>query len=152
MLDMLYINDKTKRLVHFTLEGKSFNELYLEINNRDIVIQEIGKYFESIIERFGQTVDVPHKLLSILKDEELDDLLLKLHTDQKHLFTENFFAIIPPHMIRDFTDTETLRVYSSLGVNRHAVLIKSDDEKTTHLTATDFDEFKERFVLLREEK
>jgi len=147
-MEMLYINDQTKSLIHFTLEGKNFIDLYMEINNHKTVIKKIGEYFESIIMEFGQTVDIPEQLLGALKEEDLDDLLVKLHTDTQHLFTENFFAIIPPHMMRDFTDTETLRIYRSLGVNRYAVLIKSEDKKTTHLAAADFDEFKERFVLM----
>ena len=150
MLDMIYINDKTKSLVHFTLEGKSFVDLYIEINDRKAVIKKIDEYFESIIMEFGQTLDIPEKLLGALKKEDLDDLLLKLHTDPEYLFTENFFAIIPPHMMRDFTDTETLMIYRSLGVNQYAILIKSEDEKTTHLAAADFDEFRERFVLMVE--
>lgn len=148
MFDMLYINDKTKSLVHFTIESKSFNELYLEINDREIVVQEIGRQFESIISQFGLTLEVPAELLDGLKDEDLDDLLINLHSDPKHLFTENFFAVIPPNMMRDVTDTKTLRCYSSLGVNRYGVLIKSIDEKRVHLAAADFEEFRERFVLM----
>ena len=147
MFDMIYINDKTKSLVHFTLEGKSFIDLYIEINDQKTVIQEIGKHFEAIIMEFGRTVDIPEKLLGALKEQDLDDLLLKLHTCPEYLFTENFFAIIPPHMMRDFSDTETLRVYRSLGVNKYAVLIKSEGAKT-HLAAADFEEFRERFELL----
>ena len=150
MLDMIYINDKTKSLVHFTLEGKSFVDLYIEVNDRKTVVKKIGEYFESIIMEFGQTLDIPQKLLGALKEKDLDDLLLKLHTAPEYLFTENFFAIIPHHMMRNFTDIETLRIYRSLGVNQYAVLIKSEDKKTTHLAAADFEEFRERFVLIEE--
>ena len=147
MLDMIYINDRTKNFIHFRLEGQSFNELCLQVNDRKKVTEEIGKYFESIIKQFGQTVDIPEVLLESLNEDELDKLLVKLHTDQKTLFMEHFFAIVPPQMMRNFTDTETLRIYSTLGINRYAVLIKCDNEDTTHLAAAEHEEFRERFIL-----
>ena len=148
MLDMLYINDQTKSLISFQLEGKSFLELYAEINNQTIALKEIAKHCEHIIEQFGHTVEIPPNLLEDLKEQDLDELLLNLHQNPKHLFTENFFVLIPLHMMRQCTDMETLRIYNTFGINQYLVLLKSDDDKTVHLAAAELEEFKERFELI----
>jgi len=150
MFDMIYINDKTKNLVHFTLEGKGFLEIQAQTLMDGNVIRDISRHFEKMIMEFGKSVAIPIKLLESLKEEDLDHLLINLHTCPKHIFTENFFAIIPPHLMRNYTDRQTLRLYSTFGVNQYAVLIKCEEVNTTHLAAAHHEEFAERFELLDE--
>jgi len=148
MLDIIYINDKTKRLLHFAITGKSFLELFNEFKNTQKVIEATRYHFESMVSQFGIELDFPAQFIEVMDDEEMDILMIELEYNYKRLFKEQFFVVIPFELIRQFSDNETLNTYCTLGVNREAVLIRSEGAANIHIAAATHLEFKERFELL----
>ena len=148
MLDMLYINDKTKTLLHFSIAGKSFSALYKELGHTQKTVDAVSYHFESMVSQFGKEVEFPACFVEELSEEEMDVLMLYIEYNDTRLFKEHFFALIPYEYVRLFSDNETLNTYCTFGVNREAILIKSENAISTHLAAATHGEFMERFELL----
>lgn len=90
MLNMLYINDKSKKLIHFSIEGRSLDELYDEYGDEQRVLEEACLNYETMINQFGKRVGIPMAIVHGHNEEELEYLLYKLHGDPIILFQENF--------------------------------------------------------------
>jgi len=148
MLDMLYVNSKTKSFIRFELEGGSFESYLHHYHDEQSAIEAMSTYYQDIILGFGKTTEIPAKLLEELSDAALDDMLVKLESDSKSLFVENFFLVIPDLLKHALLENESDKLYDTVGVNSSVFLMKSHTPKIVTIAIVDKEALAEHYTLI----
>ena len=152
MLDMLYVNSKTKSFIRFELEGGSFESYLHQYHDEQSAIEAMSIYYQEIILGFGKSVEIPTKLLEELSDTSLDDMLVKLESDSKTLFVENFFLVIPDLLKHALLENESDKLYDTVGINNSVFLMKSHTPKMVTIAIVDKEAIAEHYTLIGESR
>ena len=148
MLDMLYVNSKTKSFIRFELEGDPFESYLHQYHDEQNALEAMSTYYQQIILGFGKSIEIPSKLLEELSDASLDDMLIKLESDSKTLFVENFFLVIPDALKHVLVENESDKLYDTVGINPSVFLMKSNTAKMVSIAIVDKEAIAEYYTIV----